>query len=204
MGKPRKSRMGTVPIVIFRGLPISHPQGHGELGPPPFPRLCTCLHGTIQNCIASPTEKAPQPQKQQKLPTDVAWGSLLAFSNATRAKTRPWSVRGTPMTLSTLPSEPHYHTRVCGGRVLSRATTLTSGFTLSEAKLARSYGRPVVVYLGPTATVAKRPIPCKSCRCLTPRCLYVADLAALGIPIARNFAKLKAEVAKLLPRGTAE
>lgn len=75
---------------------------------------------------------------------------------------------------------------------------------MSEAKLARSYGRPVVVYLGPTATVAKRPIPCKSCRCLTPRCLYVADLAALGIPIARNFAKLKAEVAKLLPRGTAE
>jgi predicted Rossmann-fold nucleotide-binding protein len=76
--------------------------------------------------------------------------------------------------------------------------------TLSEAKLARSYGRPVVAYLGPTATVAKRPIPCKSCRCLTPRCLYVADLAALGIPIARDFAELKAEVAKLLPRGTGE
>jgi len=29
--------MGTVPIVIFRGLCISHPQGHGELGPPHFP-----------------------------------------------------------------------------------------------------------------------------------------------------------------------
>ena len=26
--------MGTVPIVIFRGLRQSHPQGHGELGPP--------------------------------------------------------------------------------------------------------------------------------------------------------------------------
>ena len=27
--------MGTVPIiVIFRVLPISHPQGHGKLGPP--------------------------------------------------------------------------------------------------------------------------------------------------------------------------
>ena len=29
--------MGTVPIVIFRGLPQSHAQGHGELGPPHFP-----------------------------------------------------------------------------------------------------------------------------------------------------------------------
>ena len=37
MHKPRKSRMGTVPIVIFRGLCISHSWGHGELGPPHFP-----------------------------------------------------------------------------------------------------------------------------------------------------------------------
>ena len=29
--------MGTVPIVIFRGLRQSRPQGHGELGPPHFP-----------------------------------------------------------------------------------------------------------------------------------------------------------------------
>ena len=29
--------MGTVPIVIFRGLRQSHAQGHGELGPPHFP-----------------------------------------------------------------------------------------------------------------------------------------------------------------------
>ena len=29
--------MGAAPIVIFRGLPQSHPQGHGELGPPHFP-----------------------------------------------------------------------------------------------------------------------------------------------------------------------
>ena len=26
--------MGTVPILDARGLCISHPQGHGELGPP--------------------------------------------------------------------------------------------------------------------------------------------------------------------------
>ena len=26
--------MGTVPIVIFLGLRQTHPQGHGELGPP--------------------------------------------------------------------------------------------------------------------------------------------------------------------------
>jgi len=26
--------MGTVPILDFRDLHISHPQGHGELGPP--------------------------------------------------------------------------------------------------------------------------------------------------------------------------
>ena len=29
--------MGTVPIVIFRGLPQSRAQGLGELGPPHFP-----------------------------------------------------------------------------------------------------------------------------------------------------------------------
>ena len=29
--------MGTVPIVIFRGLRQSHAQGHGELGTPHFP-----------------------------------------------------------------------------------------------------------------------------------------------------------------------
>ena len=34
MGKTRKMTMGTVPILDFRGLRISHPQGHGELGPP--------------------------------------------------------------------------------------------------------------------------------------------------------------------------
>ena len=31
--------MGTVPILDFRGLCISHPQGHGELGPPQTCRL---------------------------------------------------------------------------------------------------------------------------------------------------------------------
>ena len=31
--------MGTVPIVIFCGLCISHAQGLGELGPPHFPGL---------------------------------------------------------------------------------------------------------------------------------------------------------------------
>ena len=36
-GKPRKSRMGAAPIVIFRGLPQSRAQGHGELGTPHFP-----------------------------------------------------------------------------------------------------------------------------------------------------------------------
>ena len=34
MHKPRKMTMGTVPILDFRDLHISHPQGHGELGPP--------------------------------------------------------------------------------------------------------------------------------------------------------------------------
>ena len=34
MHKPRKMTMGTVPILDFRGLCISHPQGHGELGLP--------------------------------------------------------------------------------------------------------------------------------------------------------------------------
>ena len=29
--------MGAAPIVIFRGLPQSRAQGHGELGPPHFP-----------------------------------------------------------------------------------------------------------------------------------------------------------------------
>ena len=32
--------MGAAPIVIFRGLRQSHPQGHGELGPPQ-----TCRRG---------------------------------------------------------------------------------------------------------------------------------------------------------------
>ena len=34
MHKPRKMTMGTVPILDFRGLCISHLQGHGELRPP--------------------------------------------------------------------------------------------------------------------------------------------------------------------------
>ena len=34
MGKPRKMTMGAAPILDFRGLPISHPRGHDELGPP--------------------------------------------------------------------------------------------------------------------------------------------------------------------------
>ena len=36
--KPQKMTMGTVPILDFRGLSISHPQGHGEMGPPQPPK----------------------------------------------------------------------------------------------------------------------------------------------------------------------
>ena len=75
--------------------------------------------------------------------------------------------------------------------------------TLSEAKLALRYGRPVVAFLGPTAVVAKRRIPCKLCRCLVPGCLYVADLTALGIPVARDFAALKAQIHRLLQKARA-
>ena len=60
MHKPRKMTMGTVPILDFRGLSISHPQGHGELGPPHFPgytpawcnrkleHLYTVVYSTVQ------------------------------------------------------------------------------------------------------------------------------------------------------------
>ena len=43
--------MGTVPILDFRGLRQSHPQGHGELGPP----ISQVIHlpGGIQNCNTS-------------------------------------------------------------------------------------------------------------------------------------------------------
>ena len=44
--------MGTVPIVIFRGLRQSRAQGLGELGTPHFPGYSIDLPGGIQNSNA--------------------------------------------------------------------------------------------------------------------------------------------------------
>ena len=69
--------------------------------------------------------------------------------------------------------------------------------TLSEAKLALRYGRPVIGFMGENGgVVAKRPIPCELCRSCTPACCYVADLVGLGIPIVSTLGELQIEIMK--------
>ena len=69
--------------------------------------------------------------------------------------------------------------------------------TLSEAKLALRYGRPVIGFMGENGgVVAKRPIPCELCRCFTPACCYVADLVGLGIPVVYTMGELQIEIMK--------
>ena len=63
--------MGTVPIVIFRGLGQSRAQGHGELGPPHFPGYtpawCNRKLELVFDCINPPGNRNKQTNKQRIL-----------------------------------------------------------------------------------------------------------------------------------------
>ena len=72
--------MGTVPIVIFRGLRQSRAQGHGELGPPHFPVSRSAWWNPKRKYVYSKTHfRTIEPENQvlRKSNTGIEMESIL-------------------------------------------------------------------------------------------------------------------------------